>query len=204
VGHNHELISAHLGRLRASGYPATVVWSAEGLLNRRPGQKYLTAALAAQFPTVGSPAAVTAGSYGHGAPNSLSRHVWGGRAADQVVTHIVGARLSKGPSRYWQQPAVLSRGCAHTPHSLGSDLQSHSMSVGASPIRRTNIGCVGLLALIAATISCLHMLATPGVIACRRAPRSCRPRVSREGANAAMKPNRWRGSCHRQSVAPQR
>lgn len=45
---------------------------------------------------------MTAGSYGHGAPNSPFRHVWGGHADDHVVTHIVGARLSKGPSRYWQ------------------------------------------------------------------------------------------------------
>ena len=45
MGHNHKLISAHPGRLRASGYPATVVVrSAEGLLNRRPGQKYPTRA----------------------------------------------------------------------------------------------------------------------------------------------------------------
>jgi hypothetical protein len=42
------------------------------------------------------------------------------------------------------------------------------MSIGAAPIRRTSIGCVGLLALIAATVSYLHMPDTPGVIACRR------------------------------------
>ena len=34
-------------------------------------------------------------------------------------------------------------------------------------IRRTTIGCVGLLALIAATVSYLHMPNTPGAIACR-------------------------------------
>ena len=87
MGHNHKLISAHPSRLRASGYPATVVvWSAEKQAHSTGQQRCQP-----KFPTVGSPAAVTARSSGHGAPNSPFRHVWAG-SSPAMLSRILSAR----------------------------------------------------------------------------------------------------------------